>query len=77
VDIALDKLWYNSDVAALSAMKAFTEGELSVPTTKVKLVQRDEITDMLGSHYIVQSVLVGHSTGRGVQVHPYLQSGFF
>jgi hypothetical protein len=58
-------------------MKAFLEGELSEPTTKVKLVQRDEIRDKLGSSYMVQSVLLDHSTGRVVQVHPYLQSGFF
>ena len=32
-----------------SAMKALLGGELSVPTTKVKLVQRDEVRDMVGS----------------------------
>jgi hypothetical protein len=58
-------------------MKAFLEGELSEPTTKVRLVQRDEVTDKLGSNYMVQSVLLDQSTGRVVQVHPYLQSGFF
>jgi hypothetical protein len=46
------------------AMKAFLEGELSEPTTKVKLVQRDEVRDKLGSNYMVQSVLLDHGTGR-------------
>jgi hypothetical protein len=59
------------------AMKAFLEGGLSEPTTKVKLVQRDEVRDKVRSKYMVQSVLLDHSTGRVVQVYPYLQSGFF
>jgi hypothetical protein len=59
------------------AMKAFLEGELSEPTTKVRLVQRNKVTDKLGSNYMVQSVLLDQSTGQVVQVHPYLQSGFF
>ena len=58
------------------AMNAFLGGELSVPTTKVKLVQRDEVRNMVGSDYIVQSVLLDHKTGRA-EVHTYLQCGFF
>ena len=52
------------------------ERELALPTTKVKLVQRDEVRDMVGSDYIVQSVLLDHNTGRTAEVHPYLQTGF-
>ena len=59
------------------AMKAFLEGGLSEPTTKVKLEQRDEVRDKLGSNYMVQSVLLDHNTGQIIQIHPYLQSGFF
>jgi hypothetical protein len=44
-------------------MKAFLGGELSMPTTKVKLVRRDEVRDKVGSDYIVQSVLLDHGTG--------------
>jgi hypothetical protein len=58
------------------AMKDFLKGGLSEPATKVKLVQRDEVRDKLGSNYMVPSVLLDHSAGR-VEVHPYLQSGFF
>jgi hypothetical protein len=58
-------------------MKAFLEGEPSVLTTKVKLVQRDKVRDIVRSNYIVQSVLLDYSTGRAVQGHLYLQSGFF
>jgi hypothetical protein len=58
------------------AMKDFLKVELSEPTTKVKLVQRDEVSDKLGSNYIVRSVLLDHSAG-GVEVRPYLQGGFF
>jgi hypothetical protein len=57
------------------AMNAFLGGELSVPTTKVKLVQYDEVRDMVGSDYIIQSVLLDHKTGRA-EVHKYLHTGF-
>ncbi|KAF8860032.1 hypothetical protein BDZ45DRAFT_672761 [Acephala macrosclerotiorum] len=56
------------------AMKDFLKGELSVPTTKVNLAQRDEVKRMVGSGYMVQSVVLDHNT---VQAHPYLQCGFF
>jgi hypothetical protein len=59
------------------AIKAFLEGELSEPIIKVKLVQCNKVRDKLGSNYIVQSMLLDYSTGRVVQVYPYLQSGFF
>ncbi|KAF8846474.1 hypothetical protein BDZ45DRAFT_459250 [Acephala macrosclerotiorum] len=60
-----------------SAMKAFLEGKLSVQTPKVKLVQRDEVRDMVGLDYMARSVLLDYSTGQAAEVHPYLQSGFF
>jgi hypothetical protein len=47
-------------------MKAFLEGELSELTTKVRLVQRDEVRDKLRSNYMVQSVLLDYNTGRVV-----------
>ena len=56
-------------------MRTFLEGKLSAPTTMVKLVQRDEVSDKVGSDYIVQSV--DRTIGHRVQVHPYLLSGFF
>jgi hypothetical protein len=56
------------------AMEFFLEAELSVST---KLVQRDEVRNNVGSDYIVQSVLLDHSIGCVVQLHSYLQSGFF
>ena len=56
-------------------MSAFLEGELFAPKTKVKLVQRDEVRDKVGSDYIVQSV--DRTTGHRVEVYPYLLSGFF
>jgi hypothetical protein len=58
-------------------MRAFLEGELFTPTTKVKLAQRDEVRDKVGYEYIVRSVLLDPSPGVAIQVHPYLQSGFF
>jgi hypothetical protein len=58
------------------AMNAFLGVELSVLTTKVKLVQYDEVRDMVGSGYIVQSVLLDHKTGRP-EVQKYLHTGFF
>jgi hypothetical protein len=57
-------------------MNAFLGVELSVLTTKVKLVQYDEVRDMVGSGYIVQSVLLDHKTGRP-EVQKYLHTGFF
>jgi hypothetical protein len=58
------------------AMNAFLGGELSVPTTKVKLVQHDEVRDRVGSDYIVQSVLLDRKTGRP-EVQKYLHTEFF
>jgi hypothetical protein len=62
-------------VAAVLEMRAFLEGELLAPETKVKLVQRDEVRDKVESDYIVQSV--DHSIGHKVKVHPCRKSGFF
>lgn len=62
------------------AMKAFLEGILSTsksPESSVSLVQRDNIRDMIGPHYKIQSAVVNPSTGVAAEVHPYLQSGFF
>jgi hypothetical protein len=53
-------------------MRAFLEGDLSAPTAKVKLAQRDKVRDKVESDYIVQSVLLDLSPGGAVQVHLYL-----
>jgi len=58
------------------AINAFLEGELSVPTTKVKLVQRNKVRDMVGSDYIVQSVLLDRKIGHP-EVQKYLYTRFF
>ena len=54
-----------------SVIKAFLGGELSIPTTKVKLVQRDKVKDIVESDYMVQSVLLDHKTGHA-EVYIYL-----
>lgn len=59
-----------------SAMNALLGGELCIPLTKVKLVRRGEVRDMVGSDYVVQSVLLDRKTGRA-EVHKYLHTGFF
>jgi hypothetical protein len=58
-----------------SAMKAFLEGELPVPTP-VKLVKLNEVKDTVESDYTVQSVLLDDSKGSVTELHLYLQSGF-
>jgi len=59
-----------------SAMNTFLGGRLFLPK-KLSLVHRDEVRDMAGSNYKIQSVKLNPSTEVAAQLDPYLQSGFF
>jgi len=60
-----------------SAMNTFLGGSLLLPKKKLSLVHRDEVRDMAGSNYKIQSVKLNPSTEVAAQLDPYLQSGFF
>ena len=57
------------------AMRAFLEGDLSILGSSIGLVHHERVTEIIGSDYIIQSVVVNPSPEAAAQVQPYLQSG--
>lgn len=51
MDIALDKSRYHPDVAALFGVEGFPRRGAVYTNEKVKLVQRDEVRDVVGPDY--------------------------
>jgi hypothetical protein len=57
------------------AMSAFLEGDLSMIGSPISLVHRERVIEIIGSGYIVQSVVVNPSPEAAAKVQPYLRSG--
>lgn len=57
------------------AMKAFLEGDLSMLGSSIRLVHHERVAEIIGSDYMIQSVVVNPGPEAAAQVRPYLQSG--
>jgi hypothetical protein len=58
------------------AMRAFLEGDLSMPGSSISLVHREKVVEFIGSKYIGRSMVVNPSSGAAAEHYLYLQSGF-
>jgi hypothetical protein len=50
------------------AMNAFLEGNLLIIKSLISLMHRGKVTEIIGSGYMIQSVVVNPSSGVAVQV---------
>ena len=55
---------------------AYLEGYLLLVGWPVYLVHREDVRNIIGSKYVIQSVEVNASSGAAAQVYAYLQGGF-
>jgi hypothetical protein len=59
------------------ALCAFLEGDLSLLGSSINVVHCEDVKNVIGSSYVMQSVKVNPSSRVAAQVEPHLRSGFF
>lgn len=72
----LNKKELYRDLAAVSGLCAFLEGDLSLFGSPISVVHCEYVKNAVGSSFVMQSVKVNPSLGAAAQVEPHLRGGF-